>query len=130
MQSIQKILSQISYEANLNFPCIPEPGKVMDETGRMIGIITAQSQLYVSNKQDDDKEIWSPTFYQNCMKPEIIKIYSLSISALDEKTIQLKTKYREAVINLEKTAIEVTSWEPGFKKNDCSHCTNCGRCSW
>lgn len=130
MQAVQEILNQISYDENLNYQCIPEPGKVMDQTGRMIEIVTAQSQLCVSNKQDDFKEIWSPTFYQNCMKPEIIKIYSLSICILNENKLKLKTKYRESVINLEENVIEVTAWKPGFKKNDCSHCTNCGRCSW
>lgn len=128
MQKIQEVLGKISYEMSADLPCVPEPCMVKDEAGNIIKLVTAQSQLHVIEKQKNVKSFWAPSYYQDCMKPEIKEIHSLIIHVLDENKLQLNTKYNEAVVELANVEIEVTAWKPGMQTNNCRNCRNCGRC--
>ena len=93
-------------------------------------IVTKEKQLRIFDEKSGKWEVFSPVIFQNCMRPDEITIYPLTITLLAEDRIQITTKYQQKEVDLKDKEIEVCEWEAKIHKVECTHCENCGRCGW
>ena len=93
-------------------------------------MVTKEKQLRIFDEKSGKWEVFSPVIFQNCMRPEEVTIYPLTITLLAEDRIQIKTKYQQREFDLKDKEIELCEWEAKIHKVECTHCENCGRCGW
>ena len=113
---------------------VQKKGKLMLSTlkdlwydGKMV---TKEKQLRIFDEKSGEWEVFSPVIFQNCMRPEEVTIYPLTITLLAEDRIQIETKYQQRDFDLKDKEIELCEWEAKIHKVECTHCENCGRCGW
>ena len=93
-------------------------------------MVTKEKQLRIFDEKSGKWEVFSPVIFQNCMRPEEVTIYPLTITLLAEDRIQIETKYQQREFDLKDKEIELCEWEAKIHKVECTHCENCGRCGW
>lgn len=118
----------------MNMSVCKKKGKFMLSTlkdlwydGKMV---TKEKQLRIFDEKSGKWEVFSPVIFQNCMRPEEVTIYPLTITLLAEDRIQIETKYQQREFDLKDKEIELCEWEAKIHKVECTHCENCGRCGW
>ena len=63
-------------------------------------MVTKEKQLRIFDEKSGKWEVFSPVIFQNCMRPEEVTIYPLTITLLAEDRIQIETKYQQREFDL------------------------------
>ncbi len=106
-----------------DWPCRTKTGIFMEKDGSR-RIVTAEQQLKIGD------EVFAPVLYQNCMRPEERTLVPLVITiSADGKSARIRDISREARWKSGEKA-RILPWKPEIGRKSCTHCTNCGRCSW
>lgn len=130
MTEIQQLLGALKGNQKTGYPCRPKPEVVTDSSGGICRVVTGAAQIRLRKETEAEWEVWAPSLYQSCMKPERIEVRPLVAEIREDGSLKLSTKYASCQIWPEGVKIEVSPWEPKIQKTDCRHCRNCGRCSW
>lgn len=107
--------------------------RVLGATEDAYHVQTETLQLKILDRETGENQVISPVIYQNCMKPDDIRIFPLTvkISTDDENNIIMaENRYERIRIDLRRQQVQVSKWKAEIHKTECIKCENCGRCGW
>lgn len=130
MDRIDKVFQKLRVQSRNKYKTDPKPMVERGEDGRIRKVITAGDQIRVVEKETGKNQVFSPVLYQSCMDTDNIILKTLLVQRLDDTHLVLDNGYVKQVIDCEKNYLETANWDGKIQKKNCTHCTNCGRCSW
>lgn len=130
LQSLWKEMEQMDRSIQSPYSCDKKVGLFVDENEKGSQIITAAIQLRIRDIHTGEIKVFQPKVIQNCMKPDEIQIYTLTITQPKLGELQLENDFESSTIELSGKTIEISPWTARLTKSSCVNCTNCGRCSW
>lgn len=132
LQGLWKEMKELAYliQSPSPYPCDKKTGFFVDEDEKGSQIITATTQLKISDIHTGEIKVFQPKLIQNCMKPDEIYLSTLTIKEPQLGTLQIENDFESSIVELSGKTIEIGSWTASLTKASCLPCVGCGRCSW
>ncbi|RHT93967.1 hypothetical protein DW721_05825 [Clostridium sp. AM27-31LB] len=94
------------------------------------------SRIEIYDKDNNLLKVIEPYAVESCMNPGIFKITPIKIKKTKDSIIfiseNIKTEIKKQDIESGDIEVKASAFIPQRRKakNNCTKCTNCGRCSW